>query len=145
MSVPRDQFVDPQTGETYNFHVNHSDEDDSGRTRDIQHSANTGLTGLVRQQGNQTPLLMRWRGSILHTAQHEALWRWFQKCEDRTIILNDFAGDSYEIIITSFQPLRKRGENNNDANAPLWYWSYTLEMEVVRVIDGALADAGVTP
>lgn len=140
------RFEDPATGETYDWHVNHAEEEDSGRTRNIDLSGNTSGLGLVRQQGEKPPISLRWRGSILHNAQLVEMWRWFEKCEDRTIRLRDFAGDYYEGTITAFQPQRKRGENRNDrANAPLHYWSYTLEFQVLRVLDGALADAGVTP
>jgi hypothetical protein len=63
---------------------------------------------------------------------------WYTKCETRSIYFTDFAGDSYEVLITAFHPKRLRTMRNpRDPGARLWYWTYTIEMMVLAVRSGA--------
>jgi hypothetical protein len=130
----------------YAWQINHAEEDESGVERQIEHSANTANTGLVRQQGDDSPLTFEYSGTILHRAQLVAMLAWYRACRTRTIYFHDFAGDSYEVLITAFKPTRQRTLRNprDRANAPLWFWRYKLTMEVVRIIDGPYAEAGIT-
>lgn len=139
------RLTNPNGGATYDFPINPSSEDPFGKARTIEHSAPTGLTGLVRQQGEDSPLVLKGEGTILQEAQLTALIGWWQLCRTQTVYLRDHANDSYEGLITSFMPTRKRTLRNprDPTNAPLWYWTYTFEFEVVRVISGPWA--GVTP
>lgn len=140
----RNRFTDRLTGETYDWHINHAEESGGGRQREITHSSNTSGLGLVRQQGAQQPLKFTFTGSILHLAQHEAMWHFFELCQSRTIFFRDFYGDEYEVVITNFEPTRTRGRNPQDPSVPLHYWKYTIEMEVLQVISGEL-EGVVTP
>lgn len=131
-------FTDPTTGEQYLWEINHSDEDDSGRDRSITTEANTGNVGLVKQQGELAPLTLRYSGTILTRAQLAQMLAWYAKCETHSIYFTDFAGDSYEVLITAFHPKRLRTMRNpRDPGARLWYWTYTIEMTVLRVLAGA--------
>jgi hypothetical protein len=137
----RDQFIDPAgVKSTYDFLVNHSDEQDGGQGRTVSHLANTGNVGLVRSQGDKVPMVLSWTGTILHASQHEEMWEWVELCEDQSIYVRDFAGDKYEVLITSFKPARKRtAHNRNDPTIPFHYWTYSLEMEVLAILEGDLA------
>lgn len=138
MSAPRNTFTDPAGSRTtYEWQINHSDEDTFGKTRSVQHGANTLNTGLVKQQSDDGPLTIKVRGTILHKAQIVEMIAWWRLCASRTIYFEDFAGDKYEVIITSFQPTRQRTIKNprDFASAPYWFWKYELEMEVIRFID----------
>lgn len=145
MTVVRNRFTDPLTASYYDWQVNHSTENAFGKARQITESANTANTGLIKQQGDSAPLKIKVSGTILHKKQLEEFIRFWQLCESQTIHFRDFTEDEYEVIITDFQPVRKRTVKNprDFANAPLWYWTYDLEMEVIRVIKGVWA--GVTP
>lgn len=140
----RNRFTNPANGAFYDWQVNHSDEGSFGKTRQITESANTANTGLVKQQGDSTPLKMKLTGTIFHKAQHEQFIDWFQLGETQTVIFKDFTGDEYEVLLTQYDAVRKRTVRNprDAANAPLWYWTYEMEMEVIRVISGVWA--GVT-
>lgn len=140
----RNEFIDPATGQKYPWQVNHSTESAFGKSRQITESANTANTGLIKQQGDSQPLKMKLQGTIFHKKQHEEFAKYWQLCESQTIIFKDFTGDEYEVLIVSYEPVRKRTVRNprDFANAPLWYWSYEMEMEVIRVISGTWA--GVT-
>jgi hypothetical protein len=140
----RNRFTNPADGSFYDWQVNHSTEGSFGKSRQITESANTANTGLVKQQGDAQPLKMKLQGTIFHKKQVEEFVRFWQLCESQTIIFKDFTGDEYEVLILNFDPVRKRTVRNpRDAkNAPLWYWTYELEMEVIRVISGVWA--GVT-
>ena len=141
----RDKFTNPSNGAEYEWHVGHSDEEPSGKTRQIQNSANTQNTGLVAQQGDVEPLTLKYNGTIFHLKQFEEMWRWYELCETQTIYFTDYNGEEYEVMITSFIPQRKPTVKNpkDFANAPRHYWTYTIEMRVVSVRSGALE--GVTP
>lgn len=145
MSRIPQKFVNPSNSTEYVWPINHSEEDSVGKRRNIQESANTGNTGLVKQQGDQVPLVLKYTGTILKKSQVAAFIEWFQLCDSQTIYFYDFAGDQYEVIITAFEPIRLRTIKNpkDQANAPFHYWHYSIEMEVIKVISGVWA--GVTP
>lgn len=141
----RDTFIDPKTGGKYEWQVGHDTEGATGKKRNITHSANTHGTGLVRQQGDVQPLVLKYEGKILHLKQYEEFWRFFELCETQTIIYHDYMGEEFEVLITEFDPTRLPTVKNpkDFAHAPFHYWKYTIEMEVVRVIKGALT--GLSP
>lgn len=141
----RDKFTNPRNGEIYEWHTGHSEEEANGKTRTIQESANTGNTGLVKQQGDVQPLVLKYSGTILFKKQIEEFWRWYELCETQTIFFTDYAGEEYEVLITSFLPQRKPTVKNpkDFANAPRHYWSYSITMEVIAVRSGVMS--GVTP
>ncbi|MBW7998501.1 MAG: hypothetical protein FVQ81_18395 [Candidatus Glassbacteria bacterium] len=136
--MARNEFENPSNAKKYSWQVNHSTEDDVGKARTVESSANTANTGLNPQQADDQPLLLKYAGTIFHKAQLEEMIGWFNLCATQTIYFHDFAGESYEVLITSFKPVRHRTIHNpkDFANAPLWFWKYTIEMRVVRVIDG---------
>lgn len=141
-------FTDPAGDRaTYSWVVNHSDEEDFGKERSIETGANTANTGLVRQQSDDKPMVIRVQGTILHAAQHQEFIAWWKLCGSQTIYFTDFAGDEYEVLLTSYRPLRKRTIRNprDYANAPLWYWTYEMEMQVIRFRNGPWADEDVNP
>jgi hypothetical protein len=139
------RFTNPVNAALYDFPINPSEEEAFGKRRNVEHSSPTGLTGLVRQQGDDQPLVLKASGTILTRAQLVAMIGWFQLCRTQTIYLRDHAGDQYEGLLTAFEPTRKRTLRNprDLAQAPEWYWTYTIEFEVVRIISGTWA--GVTP
>lgn len=141
----RDMFIDPKTGNQYVWLVGHDEEASVGKTRAITHSANTQNTGLIRQQGDVAPLVLKYSGKILHLSQYEEFWKWFQLCETQTIYFKDYFGEEFEVLITSFEPIRKPTVKNpkDFTNMPLHYYVYTLTMEIVKVRAGALV--GLSP
>lgn len=132
-------FIDP-TGAvaTYAWDVNHEEEEAFGKTRNVEHTANTGLTGLVRQQGASDPMLLKLIGTFLKKSQYDQFWLWWTLCEAHTIHYQDFTGLKAEVIITDFQPKKIRAAKNprGGTEAPLWYWKYTMTMEVVTFVSG---------
>lgn len=144
--MARNYFIDPAgVRTTYPWQINHSDEDEFGKSRNIQHGAKTASTGLVKQQSDDSPMVMRVRGVILHKAQIQEMIAWWKLCETQTIHFTDFTGDTYEVIITAFKPTREKTIKNprDYANAPYWIWKYELEMEVVTFISSIWS--AVTP
>lgn len=140
----QNRFQNPANSATYVWPKNHSDEEGSGKTRTIDRTANTGVVGAVKQQGDDGPLILRWKGTILLRTQLQAMWFWYNLCKSQTIYLRDFDGQEYEGQITSFVPQRHRTlRNPRDTSAPLHYWTYDFEFEVYRVIAGDLV--GVMP
>lgn len=135
------EFIDPTNGEKYAWPVNHTSEETSGVQRTITRGANTANTGLVRQQADDQPLTFQLAGTIFAEAQLQAFIKFYAMCKQHTIIFKKYSGDEYECIITEFKPPEKKTIHNpkDFANAPLWYWSYTMTIEVVTVRSGLWA------
>lgn len=142
----RNKFIDPAGNRTtYNWQINHDEEDDFGKTRNVDHGANTANTGLVKQQADDGPMVIRVRGTILHAAQIEEMIQWFKLSGTQTIYFEDFTGDQFEVLVTSFKPTRQKTIKNprDFTNAPYWIWKYELEMEVIAFRTGNIWE-GVT-
>lgn len=145
MARTANRFINPATAVEYAWAVNHREEDDGGQERSIERGAPTGAVGLVRQQGDESPLTFRYKGTILTEAQLETMIDWYVLCRTQTIYFRDFAGDEYEVVITGFKPRRIAVvQNKRDlVNAPLWKWEYEIAMEVLTVRSGPWV--GITP
>lgn len=153
--MPRvaNQFIDPVTGETWSWPINHNDETGSasksggqgGLVRNITTSAPTSGGPHIRQEGAPDPLSFAWKGTALTRAQHQQFLRWYAKCDQYTIILQDFSGDRFEVFITDYIPTRKAVvQNRNDmANASTWVYDYEIAMDVIASIAGDYSNAGV--
>lgn len=138
-------FTDPLTGAQYAWPINHDTEESVGKKRGISHSAPTGLIGLNRQQADSSPLVLKWKGTILTRSQVVNMIAWWQICESRSIYIQDFEGNKYEVIIIDFQPQRVRVARNlrDLVNMPLHIVQYSIEMEVLNILAGVWA--GVSP
>lgn len=143
--MARWKFENPANGTKYEFQINPSEEDDFGKRRSIEHGAKTNGTGLVRQQSDDGPLILRVRGVIFHKAQFQEFIKWWKLCETQTIYLYDHEEACYEILITEFLPTRQRTIKNprDFANAPYHFWRYEIAMEVITIRAGDWS--GVTP
>lgn len=137
MTRSANYFLDPATSETYAWPLNHNEEEEVSKQRSIEHTAPTSGVGLIRQQGDEDPLVFKLSGHILTYAQVRKFITFYNRCRSRTIYWVDWTGDTYEVLITRFAPKRVRTQRNarDLEKAPDNYWSYTLEMEVVRVVD----------
>lgn len=135
------QFYDPMTGETYDWPINHETEEQFGQERTVSTEANTANTGLVRVQGDRQPMQLKLSGKILTRAQRDAFWRWFGLCETRTIHFRDVEGNTFEVQVLAYNPVRVRAQRNSRdlVNAPTWIYSYTMTMDVLTVVSGPLA------
>lgn len=146
--MPRNRFTNPADSTYYDWTVNHTEEDESGsKQRAITRTSNTGNVGLVKQQGEDGPTILRYTGTILDRSQLAAFWAWFKLCKTQTIYFKDFDNQQYEVQITAFQPKRHRRMTSvrRDASMPQHYWTYTIELEVYRFISGVMATAGIAP
>lgn len=147
-------FIDPTTNETWSWPINHNDETGTaaksggqgGLERNYTISAPTSLGISIRQQAADDPISLSWKGTALTRAQHQQFLRWWEKCSHYSIILQDFSGDKFEILITAYIPTRKAvaGNRNDLANAPLWVYDYQIDMDVIACISGDYATAGIT-
>lgn len=140
------QFIDPAGNvSTFNWPINHKAENTGGKERNIQHGANTANVGLIKQQSDDSPMVLEYTGRILEEAQNEAFWEWYELSDSQTIYFYDFAGAQYEVQITSYKPIRvgvaknPRGGTTN----PYHVYDYTIRMEVYRILAGPAM--GVAP
>lgn len=140
--VAHNKFTDPATAPAlpeYTWEINHDEEGESGRTRSVDSSQNVAGTRTIQTQGDLTPNVLQFKGKILAISQLAEMVAWQDLCESRTILLTDFAGDVYEGVISSFKWTRVRAaKNSRDADRP-WYWTYSLDFTVVRVLVGFLS------
>lgn len=135
------QFINPETAAVYTWPVNHSEETEAGLSRSVTRGGNTAGTGLVRQQADDQPLVFQLAGTIFAKSQLEAFKNWYMLCKQQTIFFKKYDGDEYEVLITDFKPVQKKTLKNpkDFANAPMWYWQYTMTLEVVTVRSGIWA------
>lgn len=136
--MARNVFHDPAGDlDDYSWQINHSEEEEQGKSRSIEKTANTANTGFIRQQSDSDGLVLRYTGTILHRAQLREMVAWYNLCDEHSIHFTDFAGDQYEVIITDFKATRHRTIRNprDFANAPYWFWRYEIGLEVLRIID----------
>lgn len=145
--MARDRFFNPLTNVTYSWQRNHEEEDEAGKQRNITHTSNTGNVGLVRQQGEESPMVMTWRGKIFHRSQLIQFWDWFRLCKTQTIHLIDFDNQGYEVQIVDFRPRRrsKLSAASPDPSMPMHYYEYAIAFEVYDFLTGDLVTAGVDP
>jgi hypothetical protein len=144
--MARDRFQNPVNGLVYNWPVNHSDEEAVGKTRPISATAPTGTGLLVRQQGEDAPMQIKWSGTIFHRSQFQQMWAWFNLSRLQSVYLYDYDNQGYEVLITEFQPVRKRTlRNPRDPSVPYHYWTYTITFDVLTFIAGDMAAMGVAP
>lgn len=136
MAYGRNTFLDPRTGHSYTWQINHTEEEEGGVDRPTEVLGRTD-GGYIVQQGAGGPLRLRMTGTILHQHQFDEFKNFVALCRTQTIHFTDFAGDSYEVVVTSWKPVRKRTlRNPRDSAIRLHYWTYTMELQVVRVIAG---------
>lgn len=146
MTLGRNSLIDMMPGGIgeYVWHLNHEAEDEAGAEVNVQRTAPVGGIGFARQIGEESPKLLRWRGTILQRTQLQSMWDYFAICAGRsgprrTIHLVDFSGARFEVLFTRFNPVRQRATRNPrgaNENEKRYYWTYDLQFEVVRVISG---------
>ncbi len=114
----------------YIWQVNHREEEAANLSRSIERTAVTTGTGYVRQQGQPSPKLLNFSGTILHQTQKAAFDAYFAACDTRTIFFRDVAGDEMEVVIVSLNITRHAVLRNPHNDEP-WIWKYQIQMEVV--------------
>jgi hypothetical protein len=144
--MARNVFHDPAgLVADYPWPINHTTEESFGKRRNITVTSPTAGIGHILQQADDTPMVIKLGGTILTRAQHAAFAAWFERSRSRSVYFTDFAGDTYEVLIVAYEPTRQRTVRNprDQANAPLWFWRYTMELHVLNF--GVGPWAGVSP
>jgi hypothetical protein len=133
-------FTNPVTAASYAWAANPNSENAGVKQRAIERTSNTGNAGVVKQQGDDGPLILDWQVIVQTAAMETALWQWWQTSKVHTIYLTDWDGEEYEgqIILLSRQRIPSGGPRTE-------YATYEMQFEVYRFISGVLATAGVTP
>lgn len=133
MPGPREQFRDGAGAlPTYSFTVNHRDEEPQEQTRNVSREAVTTGPRFVLQQGEPSPRVLRYTGSILTMEQLTAMQAYYDACATRTVFFRDVSGIEYEVLITRFAPQRKPVLYNTREPTLRWFWAYSLDMEIIR-------------
>jgi hypothetical protein len=130
------KFINPANGDTYEWPINHQEEEEVGSQLSIQATAtSSGVGGFVLQQGAGSPAVLRYSGTILDPVQHDAFFLWTVLCQSQTIVFQDFEGAQYEVIM-AFQSRRERVAHNprGGTRAPNHIWRFSMQMHVVQLI-----------
>lgn len=130
------RFTNPANADTYDWVMNHQEEEEAGFQHSIEATATTsGVGGRVLQQGPDEPLVLKYRGTVLDPAQHDEFLAWAALSRTQTIIFRDFADNEYEVLMT-YMPRRERVMRNprGGTTAPFHIWRYSMEMHVVQVL-----------
>jgi hypothetical protein len=139
----RNRFLDPSTGQSYEWVINHREEEEFGRERDIEVTAPTGRGNIphIRQQGDDSPLRKTLQGVILDPGQHDAFVLFWNISRFQTIYFRDFTGEESEVLITAYKPTKHGVLRNARGGAvmPNFIYRYTITMDVLRVLTGPWA------
>lgn len=142
MAYQRCQLVDAAPGGlgAYVWEANYDTEDEFSRARSYQRTATTDGVGVVRQQGDDGPVILKVSGVALRRVQHEKFVAFFLAARDRTMHFIDFEGYDYEVFITAYNPTRVRTSRNpQDPSMMFHYIKYSLQFEAVNVLSGPWA------
>lgn len=132
MATPRERFRDGAGAlATYSFSVNHNEEEPDEQTRNVNRQAVTTGPRFVLQQGEPSPHVLRYSGSILTLEQLGAMQAYYDACATRTVFFRDVSGVEYEVLILRFAPQRKPVLYNAREPTMRWIWTYQLDMEVI--------------
>lgn len=116
----------------YEWQIMWDEEEGEELTRNLERTAVTSGVGFVRQQGADSPQLFRFSGKILEQNQYDKMKAYYEASRLRTVFFRDFTGTEYEVLITKFNPKRRRTLHNpRDTSIPLHFWEYEIEMERV--------------
>lgn len=144
-------FVDPLTGNTYDWPFNPSWDAEtkagtgySQKARQIERTSNTGNNGATRQQGDDGPFIMHWEFPVFTSAHEEALWNWYELCDTQTIYLNDFDGEQYEgQIITLGRQRTGVAAGPGDISSQGFFSQMLMEFEVYHFLSGRIKQSGL--
>lgn len=139
MPYGRVQLFDPAPGGigAYAWKVNYSEENEFGESRAYTTGQSADGTALLVQQAGEEPMTISLTGTILERAQHRKFVEFFHRGRLQTLIFTDFEGFQYEVLMKAYKPLRKRTLSNpRDTSIRLHYYTYTMELLVVRVATG---------
>lgn len=136
MTYVRNRFSDPAAVvSAYDWEINHNEEDGADKRRNLERTTTTDGVGFVRQQGAASPQTLRYKGTILKRNQLDKFNTYYNLCDTQTIYFRDFENQTFEVLITAFNPIRKRTSlNPRDPTIPFHYWTYDIEMEVIRQV-----------
>lgn len=115
----------------YDWEIGHWEEQGQALTHNIERTATTDGVGLVRQQGDPSPELLRFQGTILTQDQYDKMRAYWAACTNRTVFYRDYTGVEYEVIVTAFDPQRVPVLKNLRDPSIMHYWRYSIEMEVI--------------
>lgn len=114
----------------YIWQVNHREEEANQDSLNMERTAVTTGTGYVRQQGQPSPHVLNFSGTILHQTQKDAFDSYYAACQTRTIFFRDVSGVEMEVVIVSMN-ITRRAVLRNPHNDEPWIWKYQIQMEVI--------------
>ncbi len=118
------RLSDLVTGASYAWAINHLTEDPLDFSREYDD---------WRQQSASSPARFRFQGTILEPEQLDSLLSMYEACDDRTLLFEDYTGDSYEVVIVLWDARPERAYNPRTRD--VFIWRYTVEMEIVTVLN----------
>ena len=133
------RLYDPETGVAFAFAINHSDEEPRAFERTYEAGAPTTV-GLVRHQSGADLMRLVFRGVIFDPMQKTAMDALFEHCDEHTLIYEDYSGEAYEVIITTWDCRPERARN--PLTRGLLMWRYTTELAILRVLHGPVMVGG---
>ena len=145
MSRTACKFYDPggSPPDTYSFVVNPSEETERSVSRSYTETARSGNgTGPLLQQGGEGAKKLTLTGTILRPDQDAVFAIWYQRCRDRSIVYEDWAGHQAFVLIESYAAPRSRAGLNLAARGTYLEHAvirWTMTLRVLRYINGPWA------
>lgn len=131
--MARAALIDPATGERVVFEMNPSSQEDGKRERSVAvlkpAAAGWRPVSSTLQQSERGPLTKRYSGLAPSRAQHAMLLRFRALSEEQSVIFEDPDGTTREVLVTAYEPTRRRVVRG--PRGGLEVWNYQLELQVL--------------
>jgi hypothetical protein len=136
--MARSSFYDPTLGTTSNFLINYEELTGPDQQDQVSYEGNAGGTGIIGTKGDKAPLLLHLTGKCVHQVQKDMFLRY--KALDTSFKFTDEDSNAYEVTMTGLAWVKKGCSYNQfDASMRRHYWTYTMELTIIRVISGEYA------
>ena len=139
----KNTFYNPVTLATYEWAINHTEQNGPSRESNTQYEGQSSDLGIIGFQGQDQPLIIELRGKILHKSQYLKFWEY--RHITNTFKFTDFESNIYEVTMTGlvFEKRRVAWNFADAMNMPFHTYDYTMTLRVLTIISGDLFGLGV--
>lgn len=145
MAFVQNNFYDPVASTSYDWHINHAEEEGPSRPDNIsaegKQAEDDSPSQLVQGAGDALKIVLS--GTILHSLQYKKFWEF--KGISNSFRYTSYHGDEFEVTMSGLEMTKNRvNYNPQDASMRFHTWSYTMVLTILSINAGDLYDAGVT-
>ena len=147
MAFVQNNFYDPVSLTSYDWHINHAEEEGPSEPDNLQSEgkqADADDRPSQQLQGKGQAMALALTGRVLHAEQYRQFW-YFKKITN-SFRFSSYHGDVYEVTMSGLEMTKQRvNYNASDPTMRFHVWDYNMTLTILRFVAGDLFDLGVTP